>query len=285
MVHHDASSVYGVIMRQALLVAFGVFVVSLWACGKDEPSVWERNENARKYYGDPNTPGTKAFEDRKAAEARHAADEATRAAEAAELAKPPMELPGSATPANVIGETRANVRRILGKGVRQVGDDDVVEIDGAKITIKYRKGRATDFTIRPRSYARKRDEPALMRWASVNAWGGKGRSVEAAGFDDGIIVYDATEKLAQRALEDRKLDSDRRKTFAEFLQRRLRLDGETVSVGVRGKDNLILRIQWAGCSESQLAAITEGALFESNKYGYSRVECDDGNSTVSQDYR
>lgn len=266
-----------------LLTSFAVFAlvcVGLWyGCGyianKDDR---ERAANAEKYYGDPNTPGTKAYGMAHEAEIK-AAQKAKD--DAADLAAPTMDL-AKLSLCDLIGASRATVERVLGKGTRKFGDD-VIDKDGTMLTVAYSDGAVNQILIKPKNYIQRRDAARLEHDLEADGehyrtcWNPKTRKppiklMITARADDAIVVdYSRFERDLVAHAKERA--GTAREALATGLQRQMRNDGFAVNVSM---DGTTLQIEWAGCSSAQLSTFVDGARRQLRDAFVSRVVCDSG---------
>ena len=262
-------------MKALIWIAIGCAVVAAPFVGvycKHVQEDREVEENSRRYQIESNTPGTKAYEAAQTEKRR-------RTQLATEAARPAMVLP-PVRPLELVGKAKEVVRGLLGVGVVRDGDLDAA---GA-VKVGYVKGRAVKVIVRPANYSRRRDEAKLRAWAGFPATPDDdtakvgARTVVIVPDDIGATISDITDEL-------RGLNTKRRKTFAEFVQRTWRADGTDVNVSTRGAENQVLQIEWVGCSNAQLESFVNGSLFERNKYEFTRAECNNGYSTSSIDWR
>lgn len=124
----------------------------------------------------------------------------------AKPALPPIKLPTSPRPKDVIGLPRRDVRKVLGASVTEAGDLDVVTIEGLFFQVTYKQGVAVKLSVSLNDYSPGRDQDTLLAWLGVDFTNSavlNGRTVRSRMSGTSVHVFDESFQM----VEDRRAEA------------------------------------------------------------------------------
>lgn len=152
--------------RAALFTLIGLGAVAapfLWIHHRNVLEDERREENARRFYGDPNDPTSKAHANQETAVAQQRAGLENQRRDA-EAESKPMELPINIHARDVIGVSRAKIDALVPSSA---GKPERFESGGSVLSIRFANALGDSFEVQPKNYLRGRDESQLRKWLEV----------------------------------------------------------------------------------------------------------------------
>jgi len=185
-------------MRKKAVAGLVGFFALFFGCRNEMEESAKANQE--RFEQQSRIPGTPEYEKKQAAEAQRKADEEQKAAEAIEAATP-MKLREAPRPRDVVGLPRVKVRAALGTSMVPDGNFDQLKLDTTELLVQYANGRASEYTIVPKHYSQKRDEPSLLAWLalpSANPIKLNGVAVAVSKTAAGVIIYNIEARNAEQ---------------------------------------------------------------------------------------